>query len=378
MFDFTQKNDFSFFVPIDIAKSERQPVEKQKRWIEGIASTIDRDLQAETVIQRGIDFSYFIKFGFFNDDHKPGPENKVGQPTEVKVTKEGLYVKGFLFVNHKGADGIWELIHAIKASGSDRKVGFSIQGKVLKRAGSRILSCWVQDIAITAAPINTNTYLDVVKSLYAIDIDKWCEGEHGIIYPEESIGKAIPCDSGCKNGCKSCSHSKKESSLSEVDMDLKKDIDGGIGSKKDDSKFHSESLETGTNIEKEHTKIVKDAEKIAKDHLNEDPNYYTKLKEVERRNTAAGESSNTRKALEAAEKAIEASKKALCASGSVLVPESLEKDEKHQEFGKGIDETLDELQIAFLLQDTMVLTPDEAVTLSKGVVEMHNLLEKEN
>lgn len=346
MIDFTQSNDFDFFVPITISKSQRQDSKDQKRWIEGIASTVHKDLQAESVYQKGIDFSYFIKFGYFNNDHKPGFDNKVGQPTEVKVTNDGLWVKGFLFQNHKIADSIWELSHAIEASGSDRKLGFSIQGKVVKRAGSRIIKCWVQDIAITAAPINTNTWLDVVKSLQAIDGDQWCEGDYGVIYPEDSMGKAIPCDTKCKNSCKECVCGKKDSSLSEVEMDLKKDV-GGIGSKKDDSEFHAESLASGTGVEKEHTKDSKIAEKIAKDHLEEDPNYYTKLKEME-------------------------AEKALTASGSVLVPESLDKKEKDQGFGKALDFN----QVVWVLADAFNISSDDAVILAKGALEMNNLLSK--
>ena len=39
----------------------------------------------------------------------------------------------------------------------------------------------------------------------------------------------------------------------------------------------SVELEVGTTVEFEHTKDPKEAKKIAKDHLSEDPNYYSKL-----------------------------------------------------------------------------------------------------
>lgn len=39
-------------------------------------------------------------------------------------------------------------------------------------------------------------------------------------------------------------------------------------------------LKIGKQVEKEHTKSSKKAEKIAKDHLKEDPKYYTKLKKA--------------------------------------------------------------------------------------------------
>lgn len=218
MIDLIKSSEFNFWLPLDICKAANEKAEQGKRrWIQGIASTEHRDLQDETVSQHGIDFTYFLEHGYYNNDHKPGFENKVGQPNEAKITPEGLWTKGYLFENHKVADAIWELAHALEASRSDRKLGFSIQGKVLRRDGKRILKCWVQDIAITAAPINTNTWLDVVKSLGAVPQEMWCESGSGVIYPSDTA-KSIPCAKGCKNGCgKSCR------SLSEEKMDLKKD-----------------------------------------------------------------------------------------------------------------------------------------------------------
>lgn len=158
---------FHFYVPataIDVQKGGSDK-DKSKRWIQGIASTASKDLQSEIVDQNGIDFSYFLKYGFFNDDHKSGPENKIGQPTECRITQNGLWVKGFLFKNHKRADYYWELMHALNASDSDRKVGFSIQGKVKRRSGTKIVECWIQDIALTPAPVNTTTWAEIAKSL---------------------------------------------------------------------------------------------------------------------------------------------------------------------------------------------------------------------
>jgi hypothetical protein len=42
----------------------------------------------------------------------------------------------------------------------------------------------------------------------------------------------------------------------------------------------AEQLQIGIEVEKEHTDNEKLAEKIARDHLAEDPHYYTKLKKA--------------------------------------------------------------------------------------------------
>lgn len=167
---FQDEDTFSCWVPAQavIVKGGANGADKTgKRWIQGIASTSSKDLQGEIVEQEGIDFTYFLKHGYLNNDHKPGFENKVGQPTEAKLTKQGLWVKGFLFENNKVSDDIWNLINSLETSGSSRRVGFSIQGKVQRRAGSTIKKCWIQDIAITPAPVNATTWCEMAKSLSA-------------------------------------------------------------------------------------------------------------------------------------------------------------------------------------------------------------------
>jgi hypothetical protein len=220
MIDFVKDDEFSFWLPMQLSKSTVEGKEGKKRVIQGIASTKDRDLQKEVVNQNGIDFSYFLKYGYYNNDHKPGFENKVGQPLECKITKEGLWTRGFLFDQHKIADAIWELANALEATDADRKLGFSIQGKVTRRHGREIMKCWIQDIAITASPINTHTWFDVVKSLSEVPQDLWvCDNQGCYISPSEisPVYKSKTC---------SCDEAKSLAgglAIDESKMDLKKD-----------------------------------------------------------------------------------------------------------------------------------------------------------
>tara|TARA_A100001515_G_scaffold115540_1_gene97187 strand:- start:1492 stop:2274 length:783 start_codon:yes stop_codon:yes gene_type:complete len=166
------EESFHFWLPISKAASDK---DGKARMIEGIASTPALDLQNERVVQNGIDFNYFLKHGYFNWDHKSGADNKIGEPQECRITPKGLYVKGLIYKGKKVADAVWEHITALANDpNSNRKVGFSLQGKTVRRNGNSILRCWIQDIAITTAPINYNTYLDIVKSL---DGQSWCNSE---------------------------------------------------------------------------------------------------------------------------------------------------------------------------------------------------------
>ena len=58
-------------------------------------------------------------------------------------------------------------------------------------------------------------------------------------------------------------------------------IPGGLSSGKSPGDFDADKLKQGVKVELEHTTDVKIATEIAMDHLEEDPNYYDKLKKIE-------------------------------------------------------------------------------------------------
>lgn len=162
MADFIKEDgSFNFFIPAELEKGS-----DGKKWVSGIASTFDEDLQGERIKQDGLDLSYFLKRGFFNDDHAKETGAKVGIPTEAKVTKAGLWVKGFL-LETKRAQEIYELAQALAKAGGSRTLGYSVEGKVLERDSKNprvIVKAWIKDIAITASPINPNTFMELAKS----------------------------------------------------------------------------------------------------------------------------------------------------------------------------------------------------------------------
>lgn len=61
----------------------------------------------------------------------------------------------------------------------------------------------------------------------------------------------------------------------------KKDFAGGIAANKSPQDFDQDALAEGAKVEMEHTDDPKVAQRIAMDHLSEDPKYYQKLKIVE-------------------------------------------------------------------------------------------------
>lgn len=190
---------FKFSLDADICKSDEDG--EERRIIRGYASTETQDRQEETLVQKGLDISDFVNHGFFNYDH----DNRIimGYPLEgCRVDKGGFWVEGELLKGIEEADRMWKLAVALKKSNAPRKVGFSVEGKVLEREGNKILKAKIYNVAITSNPINTTCTWDaVVKSFNgniedSISIDKSLEAgyetnptdmEGGSVFRRESL-----------------------------------------------------------------------------------------------------------------------------------------------------------------------------------------------
>lgn len=153
---------------IDLEKSQATGEPTEMR-IRGYASTPSRDRQSDSVVQKGLDISDFLDFGFLNYDHDN--TKIVGYPDSAKtrIDNTGFYVEGVLLPNVPLAKSIWDTAVALQKSNAPRRLGFSIEGKTLKKSSSgQILQAKVYNVAVTPNPVNTDaTWEALVKSLEA-------------------------------------------------------------------------------------------------------------------------------------------------------------------------------------------------------------------
>lgn len=166
--------NIKFYVPITETKMIKSVDNKKLKGksiigkIKGIASTPDLDYEQEQVVQEGLDISSFLEKGFLNWDHDN--TKIVGFPDKkaTKLTKQGLYVEGYLLDTEIGRMA-WDTANALQKSGTDRRLGFSIEGQVIKQdKKGKILKARVTNIALTPTPVNPYTSWDTVaKSLTA-------------------------------------------------------------------------------------------------------------------------------------------------------------------------------------------------------------------
>lgn len=158
---------FSTFVPFEILeKGTEDKKEKMTARIGGVISTESRDQQGEVIDQKGMDWDYFLKHGWFNYEHKQGPENILGHPELVYETnadgKTATRVEGVLYLHKAKAREVWETAMAMKKAGVKRKLGFSVEGQVLQREQKQIKKARILNVAITAHPVNPDARLEVL------------------------------------------------------------------------------------------------------------------------------------------------------------------------------------------------------------------------
>lgn len=203
------REPFSFWTPLDMEKSVETD---SRRTVCGIISTEDPDLDNEIILEAGssyspmlaamgknlhaadlLDFDRFsTRQGFLKFEHFSGEcsacgagetANIIGVPTRVEkgvtyrdpingAMKSGTAIWGELFAPglKKSADDCWSLMQAIKKSGFDRKLGYSIEGAYLpatKGLPANVRKCLVTNVVVTAKPVNSMAWADMAKALTA-------------------------------------------------------------------------------------------------------------------------------------------------------------------------------------------------------------------
>lgn len=168
------KNDFNFFVPLSDIKKSKDRAGNEVMIVEGIASTDDEDAEDEILLPDGYILDRFKSMGFINWNHmaKSDPSKIIGEPIDCYVKNNKFYIKGILYPDQKQARDTYNLMQTLKKSGSDRKLGWSIEGKALQRDPhnpKRITRALITGVAITPTPVNGNTFVDLVKGIQKHD-----------------------------------------------------------------------------------------------------------------------------------------------------------------------------------------------------------------
>lgn len=175
---------FKFFAPLSFFE-KADGARGMRRRIAGVISTDILDKQGEVVVQKGLNFDPFIQHGWFNDNHSKDTDSPLGYPTAVRkfqkgerlpdgqvASANGTWAEGWLLDTPR-ANRVWELGTALAKAGNERRLGFSIEGDVIRRTGPNrktIAEALVRNTAITNCPVGYGTRLEcLAKSMVAIE-----------------------------------------------------------------------------------------------------------------------------------------------------------------------------------------------------------------
>lgn len=176
-------NNFSFWCPIDFTKAIDETTGEEIMLLGGIASTADEDSDGEFLDPKGFDIKPLLKSGLVNWHHqaKTNPGTIVGEPTKAEIRKEGLYIETKLYPSSEVAQEIWELAKTLDRDSKTRRLGYSIEGKVLERGSDdktspdykKVTKAVITGVAITHMPKNPKTFANIIKG----EIDEDLEDE---------------------------------------------------------------------------------------------------------------------------------------------------------------------------------------------------------
>lgn len=210
---------FNFWLPMTIEKSGSDKKEPENRYanmiFEGLASDASEDDEGESMTPNGFVLDRFLKTGLINLDHLPSRAEKnksaywIGEPLAAYVKDNKFYVKGKLWEKSPEARAFWDKALQMEESGSTRKPGMSIEGKVLERDKDnpkKVKRALITNVALTFQPVNSNTYADIVKGKqsqdfvdYEFDTNKgFDDGDKIILEWEDEKGNLLCLDADFK------------------------------------------------------------------------------------------------------------------------------------------------------------------------------------
>lgn len=203
------ENSFKFWCPIEKAQETIDPTTGERVMrLGGIASTSDEDADGEFLDPKGFDIKPLMASGMVNWHHqaKGQPATIIGEPTKAEIRPEGLYIETDLYPSSKIACDVWELANTLEKDSKTRRLGYSIEGKVVKRKSNnenspdykKIVKAIITGVAITHQPKNPKTFANIIKGEIDDDMDddeeteeKSLDTESGKPLRKESLNKKL-------------------------------------------------------------------------------------------------------------------------------------------------------------------------------------------
>src|ERR1035437_3215031 len=163
--------NFRFWIPLDTIEKSVNDKGQRVMKVGGFASTarIDTDQEGLTPTLEGFDISYLKEKGIVNWNHSKSPEAIIGEPTKAEFRPKGLYVESELYEDSPLANKVYDLAEMLNKNSKKRRLGYSVEGKVLERDSlneKKITKALITNLALTISPKNPDSIVDIIKGEY--------------------------------------------------------------------------------------------------------------------------------------------------------------------------------------------------------------------
>lgn len=198
------EDKFTFWCPLEKAQDIDPTTGESVMKLGGIASTSDEDSDGEFLDPKGFDIKPLIESGMVNWHHqaKGQPATIIGEPTKAEIRPEGLYIETELYPSSEIACEVWKLAETLEKDSKTRRLGYSIEGKVVKRKSDdknspdykKIVKAIITGVAITHQPKNPKTFANIIKGEiddFDDEEEKALDTETGKALKKESLDKKI-------------------------------------------------------------------------------------------------------------------------------------------------------------------------------------------
>ena len=161
-------NTFKYWIPLSSINKSKDSAGNVVMKVGGIASTVRRDTDGESLDPAGFDTTYLQNNGILNYNHNKSPDAVIGEPTKVEKRKEGLYVECILYPDSALAKSVYELGEVLEKNSKTRRLGYSIEGKALTRDPfdqSKVTKAMITNLALTMSPKNPDSKVNLIKGM---------------------------------------------------------------------------------------------------------------------------------------------------------------------------------------------------------------------
>lgn len=137
-------------------------------FLEGLASSEQKDLDGQILKPSGFITDYFLKSGFINFNHNTqySVDSIIGEPVDAKAQGSNFYIKSRLYSWSNLAKSIYSVAQNLALDpNSTRTLSYSVEGMAMETQNDMVSKLLLTGCAIAITPKNSDSYINICKGI---------------------------------------------------------------------------------------------------------------------------------------------------------------------------------------------------------------------